>query len=383
MKIIILIDWFAPAFKGGGPIQSIVNMVENNRGDFDYRVICSNKDLDGTVLNVPADKWINYNDFTKVWYASSNWSVLKLVNGTSRGWKADALFINGIYSLHYNILPLLLAKSSRKIISLRGTLNDGALSQKKAKKQFFLTAWKVLGLHKKNEFHASSVEEKGFAQKIFGTGIKVSVAANFPKYVTSSSTPPKKPGRLRLISVALISPMKNHLRVLEALQCCESKIEYDIHGPVKDEEYWQKCLEQIKKLPANVIANYKGELPPPQIEGVLSTAHVFILPSQSENFGHAIYEALICGKPVITSHNTPWNGLKGECAGLNVSITAEELSRAIEFFAGLTQEEFLTWSAGANRHAKAKINFEDIREEYKTMFLSQKSKRKITSQLPA
>lgn len=376
VKILILIDWFAPAFKGGGPIQSIVNMVENNRGDFDYRIVCGNKDLDGTMLNVPADEWVNYNALTKVWYASSNRDVLKVVNETSREWKADALFINGLYSLHYNILPVLLAKAPRKIIALRGTLHDGALAQKSLKKKVFLAAWKVLRLHRKHEFHASNEEEKNFAHKVFGNDIKVSVAANFPKYVSSLLFPPKKSGHLRLVSVALISPMKNHLRVLEALGRCKSQIDYDIYGPVMDGDYWQKCLEEMKSLPANINVNYKGEVPPPQVENILATAHVFVLPSQSENFGHAIYEALISGKPVITSHSTPWNNLQDEKAGLNVSPNAAELTEAVEFFAAMPQDEFSTWSNGANRYAKARIDFEVIREEYKQMFLSGKKKSK-------
>lgn len=377
MKIIILIDWFAPAFKGGGPIQSIVNMVENNSGEFEYRIICGNKDLDGTILSVPADQWVEYNAFTKIWYASANRSVLSIVNKTSSQWKADALFINGLYSPHYNILPLLLANAPRKVISLRGTLHDGALAQKTFKKKVFLSAWKVLRLHRRHEFHASNAEEKAFAEKVFGKNIKVSVAANFPKYVSTLVFPPKKPSHLRLISVALISPMKNHLRVLEALQHCRSAIEYEIYGPVMDAVYWQKCLEKIQGLPANITVMYKGEVPPPQVEGVLTTAHVFILPSQSENFGHALYEALISGKPVITSHTTPWNGLEKEKAGRNSNPDAVELAQAIEFFAAMPHKDFGEWSAGANAYAKAKIDFEVIREQYKTMFLSDKKKSRV------
>ena len=383
MKIIILIDWFAPAFKGGGPIQSIVNMVENNRGEFEYRIVCGNKDLDGTVLNVRADDWVEYNTFTKVWYASSNSDVLKVINQTSAEWKADALFINGLYSLHYNILPTLLAQAPRKIIALRGTLHDGALAQKSFKKKIFLRLWKVLGLHRKHEFHASNEEEKRFAEKVFGKKVKISVAANFPKYVSTLTVPPKERDRLQLISVALISPMKNHLRVLEALQRCKTQINYDIYGPVMDADYWQKCLEQIKNLPSNISVSYNGEVPPPKVESILGTAHVFILPSQSENFGHAIYEALISGKPVITSHTTPWNDLKEERAGCNVNVNAEELAQAIEFFATLSQEEFTQWSTAANRYAKARIDFEVIREEYKSMFLPAKKNSKATAQIPA
>jgi glycosyltransferase involved in cell wall biosynthesis len=384
VKILILIDWFVPAFKGGGPIQSVANMVENDDPDFEYRIICSNMDLDGTLLNVTPDAWVDYNPSTKVWYSSSNKSVLKTINSVGVQWKPDALFINGIYSLYYNILPILFAKVARKIISVRGTLHDGALAQKSFKKKVFLNVWKKLGVQHKYEFHASTEEEKGFVKKTFGPSIKVYVAANFPKQVAALTFPSKTPNQLRLISVALISPMKNHLRVLEALQNCKAQIEYDIYGPVKDPQYWQKCLEQIKKLPSNIQVNVKGELPPPQVEKVLSTAQVFILPSESENFGHALYEALIAGKPVITSHGTPWNNLKALGAGYNVSaVSIAELTGAITFFADMPHHTFLEWSRGANRYAKSKIDFDVIKKEYRTMFLLSEETKVPQIQIPA
>lgn len=371
MKILVLIDWFAPAFKGGGPIQSVMNMVQNGDGAYQYRIICSNQDLDHTILPVTPDAWIKYNADTEVWYSSRNKDVLKIVNNTIEEWQADALFINGIYSLYYNFLPILFAKPIRKIISVRGTLHDGALSQKPFKKKLFIGFWKFFNLHHKHEFHASAPEEKGFVEKVFGRKTKVFVAANFPKRIKFAAYPEKKQNCLNLISVALISPMKNHLHVLEALQNCSNNICYEIYGPVKDPLYWQKCLEQIQKLPKNVIVRYMGELSPFKVEEVLNTAHVFILPSKSENFGHAIYEALISGKPVITSHKTPWNGLQEAKAGINVTPeSGNEIKEAVDFFASMNADEFSAWSLGANNYAEEMINVQTIKEQYKKMFLS-------------
>jgi glycosyltransferase involved in cell wall biosynthesis len=371
MKILILIDWFAPAFKGGGPIQSVMNMVENGETGFEYKVVCSNKDLDGTILNVEPDTWVAYNSSTTVWYSSDSKQVLQLINRETASWNADVLFINGIYSFYYNFLPILLAKTPRKIISVRGTLHDGALSQKSFKKKIFLQVWKFLKLHRKNEFHASTEEEKGFVEKVFGKGLTISVAANFPKIFYKTTYPEKVPGCLHLISVALISPMKNHLPVLEALQDCQQNIHYDIYGPVKDPVYWQKCKEQMERLPPNITAQYQGELLPHQVESALGAAHVFILPSKSENFGHAIYEALIGGKPVITSHRTPWNGLQEAKAGRNVSPeSGSEIKAAIEFFTAMDSTEFSEWAQSATEYAKSRIDIETIKTQYRQMFVT-------------
>ena len=33
---------------------------------------------------------------------------------------------------------------------------------------------------------------------------------------------------------------------------------------------------------------------------------LFVFPTLGENFGHVIYESLMCGTPVLVSDNTPW-----------------------------------------------------------------------------
>ena len=80
MKIFVSIPWFHPAYKAGGPIQSIANMVRQmcNYANgqickYQFNIFCSNKDLDGSLLQgVAFDEWVNYNAHTKIWYSSSN-----------------------------------------------------------------------------------------------------------------------------------------------------------------------------------------------------------------------------------------------------------------------------------------------------------------------
>ena len=42
----------------------------------------------------------------------------------------------------------------------------------------------------------------------------------------------------------------------------------------------------------------------------IARSDVFLLPTGGENFGHAIFEALSCGVPVLISDQTPWRGLE-------------------------------------------------------------------------
>jgi glycosyltransferase involved in cell wall biosynthesis len=164
--------------------------------------------------------------------------------------------------------------------------------------------------------------------------------------------------------------MKNILLVLQGLEKVTGQVQYDIYGPVKDEEYWDLCKEQIRLLPENIQVTFHKEIDPGRVKEVLGKAHVFILPSKSENFGHAIYEALSAGRPVITSHYTPWNDLRESKAGVNVSTDFTiELSEAIHFFAGMDFGEMEEWSKGACEYAGRKVDLEEIQEGYREMFL--------------
>ena len=115
--------------------------------------------------------------------------------------------------------------------------------------------------------------------------------------------------------------------------------------------------------------NYHGDIAPDKIVNALAANHVFILPSKSENYGHAIYEALSAGRPVITSNNTPWNNLENEKAGMNVSLNETgQLAVAIGFFAACNQEQLEAWSAGAKAYAEKAADVDSIRKQYLKLF---------------
>ena len=362
ITVLVCIDWFHPAFKAGGPVQSIANLVNQYGGNqVHFNIICSNADLDGTLnKGVAFDEWVRHNERTRVWYSSKkSISGLKMILNTV---DADVLVVIGIYSWYYNLLPLLMGKAPLKIISVRGMLHAGALSQKSLKKKIYLAIWQLAGFHRRYCFHATDMAEKAFIMQRFGKQAKVFIAGNIPRVFQLQPAALKKAGMLQMVSVALISAMKNIALVLEALKDCSSEIVYHIYGPVKDETYWQQCQAIIQLLPPNISVQYKKELLPIQIEAILKEYEVLIQPSKSENFGHAIAEALSAGKPVITSYNTPFNELEQNRAGINVAIdNTANLTRAIDFFAEMPAEEFARWNRGANVYAARRMDLNKLK----------------------
>ena len=95
---------------------------------------------------------------------------------------------------------------------------------------------------------------------------------------------------------------------------------------------------------------YHGEIAPDFVAEVLAQQHVFIMPSKSENFGHAIAESLSVGKPVITSNNTPWNNLEQNNAGINAADVLS-IAKAISFFAELNQCDYNGFVTGSKLYS--------------------------------
>ncbi len=335
----------------------------------EYYIFCGDTDLNGGALeNITTGEWTVFNDYTQVWYANHASISDSLVRQVEEV-KPDILYIVGIYSWYFNIVPLVFCKVPRKILSARGMLHPGALSQKKWKKKIFLRLFKLFEYQFKVSFHATDAEEKGYIHSHFENHVEVFVAGNFPNNIGAVTAAPKQVGILKLITIALISPMKNILPVLESLQNITTNVQYDIYGPVKEFDYWERCKEKIKLLPGNVTVHYHQEIEPREVKDALSQSHVFILPSKSENFGHAIYESLSAGLPVITSNNTPWNGLQEADAGINLSPeNTIELEQAIDLFATMDEAAFTLWRHGAVAYTSKAIDLERLKSQYRAMF---------------
>jgi glycosyltransferase involved in cell wall biosynthesis len=370
ITIFTSIDWFSPAYKAGGPITSIVNLVNSYGSEnINFKIFTSNNDLNKEKLEIQADIWAEYNSHTLVCYSSdANRSIRSVIEEIKKS-KPDILFINGLYSLYFNLAPLLFGKAPIKVLSPRGMLHPGALSQKRIKKYLYLKLLRLTKAHRRCTFHACNEEEKLYIYQHFGTNVRVCIAENFPRQFKEQSNYNKQKGSLSLITVALISPMKNYLHVLQALRSCKDTITYHIYGPIKDKEYWDLCLKEIKQLPHNINVIYHKDIPPFEVESALENAHVYIQPSKSENYGHSFIEALSAGKPVITSNSTPWNNLNNNMAGINLDPeNISQITKSIDFFAAMDINDFKKWSAGAVDYSKKAVDIKAIQKQYNELF---------------
>ena len=367
-RVLIFIPWFSPSFKAGGPVRSIENLLENYSSNIEYYIICGNRDVDGTIVDhVEFNKWISYGTHTKVWYKESNFSF-QWYRTIFHAIKPTHTFIIGLFSWNFNLKPLLILPKKNLILSARGMLHPMALQQKAFKKRILLSLFRSFNITDKIIFHATDITEKGYIENQFGHNNSIIVAANYPSRVKYSEPLIKTTGKIHLLTHALISPMKNHLLILQSLMLCKGEVVYDIVGAIKDKDYWNQCLKIITSLPSNISVQYHGEQSPKAIEHFLKNTHLLVLPSESENYGHAIIEGMYSGRPVITSKNTPWNQLSENNAGFNVGFDVKEIAEKINYFIEQNTAEYIEHTLAARKYADDKIDFNQIHQQYDSLF---------------
>jgi len=372
--LLLLTDWFAPGYRVGGPIRSTVNLAKALQNDLDIRILTSHKDHNSNTPypNIEANTWLTYDKNIQVFYCSESHQNLKTVKKIIQDVQPDSIYLNSMFSPVFTITPLrlLLQKqiSCPVILAPRGMLKESALQFKATKKKIFLNLIKGLGLHKKIHFHATTAEEAQYVKKIFGRNSRVTTLNNLPAAVDNYQIK-EKTDPCKLIFVGRIHPIKGLDHLLSCLKTVTKPVSLSIVGHLEDEKYWDRCLKIIHSFPPHITVDYLGELPHHLLKTKLEEHHFLALPTQGENFGHAIFEALASGLPVIISDQTPWRELCPKKVGWDLSLNQPSAySQALEAAAAMDQATYNQWSRSAWQFAKDYIDHSNIKQQYLELF---------------
>jgi glycosyltransferase involved in cell wall biosynthesis len=375
-KILLFTDWYEPGFKAGGPIRSCVNFVDHMMEDYLVYIFTSDRDLGATApyAGIRADQWNNGVSGTQLYYCSPRKLGWQTIREQLTVIQPDFIYLNSMFSASYTLYPLLISRLSRLksavVLSPRGMLRASALRFKPFKKRIFLNLFRWSGLYRHVRFHAGDQTEVKDVRRVFGQAARVHMIANFPSAVPQD--PPgieKRPGELFLLFIGRIHPIKNLDYLLEILKDCLPVIRLTIVGSMEDSAYWKKCWEIIRRLPGNITVRYAGEIAHQDLSPVIAGHHVFALPTQGENFGHAIFESLALGRPALISDQTPWRNLASAKAGWDLPLDKPGLFReAIGQAAGFGQEEYDRWCLCTRQYIREFMAAAELKRNYLELF---------------
>ncbi len=380
-KILIIYEYFYPAYKAGGIVQSLRNLVLLLGKQYQFYCITGGYDLNETqpLQNIRLNEWneINIGEAVSIsiWYDDKKkvnpLKLYRLINHT----QPSVIYINGFMSLPFLIYPLIAIRSTRlknikTIIAPRGMLQEGAVEVKATKKKWYLHFIKKLKLTLNMHWHITSENEVSGLSIFHSPKNKIHLLGNIPQQpLTTIQATNKNSNQLRLIYASIITAKKNLLYLLLSLQHCKQTIHLDIYGVVKEEDYWKHCLKAAAVLPPNITMQYKGSYEQENMQAMIAQYDALVLLSKGENFAHAIFESLGAGRPIISSNFTSWNLLTEKNAGWNLAMDApENTAEAIDQLALINQNEWNIFCQGAHQLALEYIAQQNFKKDYSLLF---------------
>jgi len=378
LKVLTFIDWFWPGFKAGGPVRSLLNLTEHLSGEITFYIVTRDTDYMShePYSEIQCNSWNEIRPGIHVYYISGEHLSRKTIHSFFReNNNYDLVYINGIYSWYFSILPLYFSRKAglAHVVAPRGMLSQQTFSSKKRLKKIFFVAARVAGLYKRARFHATMEREASdIAGIVHVDPAMISVAPNLPRKSLPERIPlrEKQPGSLQLISIARIAPEKNILFAIQVLKgLTGGQVILDLYGELYNSEYWGECLRLMESLPENIQVNSKGSINSDNIPETLLNYHFLLMPSRGENFGHSILESLMSGCPVVISDKTPWRDLEKVRAGWDIPLDKPgEFTSILQKCLEMGQEAYNDLSEGALVHAREFVDNPKLVEASKNMF---------------
>lgn len=357
-KILVMIDWYLPGFGAGGPIQSVRNLCEALKEDFEFAIVTTNRDHHASrpYPDVQPNQWVQRPEGTRVYYFSEDELKQRSLHRLIASENPDFIYVNSLFSVPFTFWPLRYIAShkgkTRLLLAPRGMLHGGALRQKGLKKKIFLSLMRVTGIQNKITWQATDHQEIEDIKKHFGEKVHIHLAQNFPKQFQLPWKPLSKAvGEARLVYHSRLTPKKN-LHFLLELMAGKKGLTLDVYGPQEDPDYLKQCQELVEKHGLRV--SFRGGLHPDMLEELVPGYHFSVLPTLGENFGHSIFEALLGGSPVLVSDQTPWRKLAEKKIGWDLDLSKRKSwLDTLDTMLDMTEAAYNQWSKSAWDYALA------------------------------
>jgi len=323
VTVLAAIGW--PGDEATGPVQSLLGLAGALAGEFRFKVLARERSFGQQGDSVKPESWVRHGPLDILWcrmttFGPSGFSSIMRSN------PHDILMLNGFFDPEFTIPALILRRLGLvprrpTILAPRGEFSAGALDLKRARKQAYLLAARGLGLVDDVWLHATSEQEADEIRSGCAWARNIVVAPNIRTLGPLPQAAPRtEDSRLRIVFLSRIDRKKNLDYAIRVLSKIRTPVTFDIFGPVNDTAYWTECEELMRRLPAHVEARHRGSIRNANVPSTLAGYDLFLLPTRGENFGHAIFDALEVGLPVLISDQTPWRDLERIGAGWSLPL---------------------------------------------------------------
>jgi glycosyltransferase involved in cell wall biosynthesis len=213
------------------------------------------------------------------------------------------------------------------VISSRGMLSPWALNAKKWRKRIAWLFYQKRDLNSARMLHATSDGEAGELRAL-GLSPQIAIIPNGIELPPDNQESLSSRERIVLF-LSRIHPKKGLLDLVQAWGLLRPRGWRVIVAGNDDGHYQPKVQAAAAAHGVERDFEFVGSIDDRKKWALYKKAHLFVLPSYSENFGMVIAEALACGVPVITTRATPWSELHEHRCGWWTETGVDALVRGL------------------------------------------------------
>lgn len=244
---------------------------------------------------------------------------------------AQIVHLTGVYSFpSLPVLSLCRALGKPLVWSPRGSLQASAQWREVPKnglKRMFESFCGMIA-SRRVLIHTTSQMEADFSAKRM-PGVPMIVIPN------AIAVPPDQPNRhwrpggtLRLMFMSRLHPKKGLDMLIDAMTQLGSHVRLDIYG-AGEPDHEQHFHRAVAARHLGDRVRFHGHVEGAAKRAAFDDADLFCLPTNSENFGIVVGEALAHGVPVVTTMGAPWAGLRTHDCGRWIAPDQAALRTAI------------------------------------------------------
>lgn len=244
---------------------------------------------------------------------------------------ADIYHVQGCWMLHGSQVARYAKRHGKPyVVTLRGMLYPQALKHNALIKKLSLIIYQGKTLRDAAAIQATCIEEMEHYRNL-GFKNPVAVIPNPIEIEGIIDRPvPIKPC-FRIGYLGRVHPRKRIERLIYSMATLRGRLSDDAELLViggGDEQYKQFLCSEVERLKLTNI-RFTGFLSGKEKEEAIESLSLLVVPSDFENFGNIVTEALVHGVPVIASHGMPWQELPANGCGWWISNDQASIDNTI------------------------------------------------------
>ena len=316
------------------------------------------------------EKWIKVVDNDKV----SSYGYSKNIKNFIEETEYDIYHTNGLW-MHCNHITCAIARRKGKpyIITPHGMLYPAALKRSYWKKWPLIKLFFNKDIMQATCMHATCTQEM---ENIRAFGYRGPIAvignpANIPPYINELKGRDKEIRFSTFGFLGRLHPRKKVENLLYGITECSPEKRKQMHLVIMgkgDEQYEQFLRKEVERLGLTGNIEFKGFINGREKFEQLSQLDALFVPSDFENFGMIVTEALACKTPVFASLGTPWEELNKRKCGWWMDRTPENIANVMSQIIDMPHEEIDAMGERGRQLVEEKFTAKSVATQMKELY---------------